>query len=58
MEKAHVVVKTIRTVLDARMTAHRKVDRPLHSEERSTGDRENRCQLPSFLPMPNTVHLE
>jgi hypothetical protein len=54
----HLAVMLIPTMVDARMTINRQVDRSSPSEERSTGDRECRCRLPSPRPMPNTMPLE
>ena len=57
-EKAHLDVMSIRTMLDAWITINPQADRSSPSEERSTGDRENRSRLPSPRPMPNTRPLD
>jgi hypothetical protein len=55
---AHLDVMSIRTMLDARMSINRQVERSSPSEEWSTGDRENRSRLPSPRPMLNTMPVE
>jgi len=57
-QKVHLDVKSIGTMLDARMTINRNVNSSSPSEKRLTGDHENRCQLRWPWMMPNMLHSE